>query len=83
MITSCILKCLPLLPACDHPPHRKMHKKLSAGTFTRDSTYVLFADKFGDVAVAAVQPTPSPTPELLLGHLCSIVTSVAVSPDNK
>lgn len=66
-----------------------MHKKLSAGAFSQDSAYAMFADKFGDVAVVATdrgapgQGTASQEPELLLGHLCSIVSSVAVSNDNK
>ncbi|KAL6748370.1 WD40-repeat-containing domain protein [Haematococcus lacustris] len=73
-----------------------MLKKLSACAFTLDCKYVLFADKFGDVAVAAVRqpgsqagqegagkPDSSDGAELLLGHLCSVITSLAVSPDNK
>jgi hypothetical protein len=66
---------------------RRMHKKLSAVSFTQDSKHALFADKFGDVGVAACgdppQQPPSEQPELLLGHLCSIITSVSVSPDNR
>ncbi len=77
-----------------------MNKKLSAGTFTPalgGVTYALFADKFGDVAVASAGSADAAAPssasaaaagvsaeaELLLGHLCSIVTSVAVSPDSR
>ncbi|KAF5830070.1 hypothetical protein DUNSADRAFT_15070 [Dunaliella salina] len=66
----------------------RMHKKLSAVAFSRDGKHALFADKFGDVGVAACgspaqQQPPSEEPELLLGHLCSIVTSITVSPDNR
>lgn len=78
-----------------------MQKKVSAVTFSSDGRFALFADKFGDVGVAACgaagvlqqqqaegqghQPEAplSEQPELLLGHLCSIVTSVATSPDNR
>eukprot|EP00983_Pelagomonas_calceolata_P028427 890704-Pelagomonas_calceolata.AAC.3 len=67
---------------------RRMHKKLSAVAFSRDGKHALFADKFGDVGVAACgnpaqQQPPSEEPELLLGHLCSIITSITVSPDNR
>ena len=60
---------------------------MSAGAFTRDSKHVVVADKYGDLLVGdcssrnhADKPQ---APALLLGHLCSVVSSVAVSPDNK
>jgi hypothetical protein len=59
-----------------------MHKKLSSVAFTRDSLHALFADKFGDVAVANCSKLDL-QPELLLGHCSAVVSSLAVSPDNK
>ncbi|GFR50139.1 hypothetical protein Agub_g12291, partial [Astrephomene gubernaculifera] len=68
-------------------------KKMSAGGFTRDGSYAMFADKFGDVLIGRValpapgteqQPEPQQlqlqTPGSLLGHFCTIVTGVAASP---
>ncbi len=70
-------------------------KKPSAGCFTIDSKYALFADKFGDVLVGATAPGAEQgdakaqgaqggvqvaVPPVLLGHFCSIVTGVAASP---
>ena len=59
---------------------------MTAAVFTNDSTLVAFADKFGDVLTARVQPEEQqevPVAAPLLGHLCSIVTSLAFSPDGK
>ena len=66
----------------------KSPKKVTAAVFSNDSSIVAFADKFGDVLTASVLPQVHPEPEessaaLLLGHLCSIVTSLAFSPDGK
>lgn len=47
---------------------------------------VAFADKFGDVLTAKLwsgHEQAEPVAALLLGHLCSIVTSLAFSPDGK
>ena len=53
--------------------------------FSHDSTLIAFADKFGDVFTSKLlkdqQAEPVAAP--LLGHLCSIVTSLAFSPDGK
>lgn len=69
-------------------------KKISAACFSHDSRYILFADKYGDVLIAncnselstslehSSEP-PVQKPALLLGHLCSVVSSIAVSPDNR
>lgn len=55
--------------------------------FSSDSSLVVFADKFGDVHTAQVQhdqPQQTAIPAaFLLGHLCSIVTSLAFSPGGK
>eukprot|EP00798_Chlamydomonas_sp_ICE-L_P016483 gene16483-22705_t len=65
----------------------KAPKRVCAGTFTTDSKHFFFADKYGDVLVAPCDgSTDGETvsePPVLLGHLCSILTSVTVSPDNK
>jgi hypothetical protein len=59
-----------------------MQKKISAGAVTADSRHALFADKWGDVAAAELA-NPASDAQMLLGHLCAIITAVAVSPDNK
>ena len=54
--------------------------------FSHDSRSIAFADKFGDVLTARVLPEDQqaePVAAPLLGHLCSIVTSLAFSPDGK
>ena len=54
--------------------------------FSHDSSFVAFADKFGDVLTAPVQRTDQQAESVaapLLGHLCSIITSLAFSPDGK
>jgi hypothetical protein len=53
-------------------------KKPSCGAFSKDGAYAFVADKFGDVTVAS---TTSGASALLLGHYCSAVSSMAVSPD--
>ena len=69
-------------------------KKVSAACFSHDSRYILFADKYGDVLVGdcsselssgpqSGSEPPLQKPTLLLGHLCSVVASIAVSPNNK
>ena len=64
----------------------KSPKKVTAAVFGNDSSLVAFADKFGDIHTAKIQSEmgqadPSAFP--LLGHLCSIVTSLAFSLDGK
>ena len=64
---------------------RQSPKKVTAALFSPDSNLVVFADKFGDVLTAKLQfdqanPTSGPAAPLL-GHLCSIVTSLAFSPN--
>ncbi|DBA81758.1 TPA: WD repeat-containing protein 4 [Trebouxia sp. C0004] len=62
-------------------------KKITAAVFSNNSSLVAFADKFGDVLTAKLQPSqsaPTSGPAApLLGHLCSIVTSLAFSPDGR
>ncbi|GAX84576.1 hypothetical protein CEUSTIGMA_g11997.t1 [Chlamydomonas eustigma] len=62
-------------------------KKASAGTFTRDSKYILWGDKFGDILIGDCASrndlTQPQHPALLFGHLCSVVSSISVSPDNR
>ena len=67
---------------CRHSP-----KKVTAAIFSNNSSLVAFSDKFGDVITAKLQsnesaPTSGPAAPLL-GHLCSVVTSLAFSPDGK
>ncbi|KAI3432660.1 hypothetical protein D9Q98_004204 [Chlorella vulgaris] len=63
----------------------KVPKKVTAIAFTSDGAHVLAADKFGDVLVADTQrPAGLPEgqqqePEVLLGHYCAILTSLALS----
>ena len=67
---------------CSHSP-----KKVTAAVFSKDSSLIVFADKFGDVFSSKLEPDQSdkvPLPAApLLGHLCSIVTSLVFSPDGK
>ncbi len=67
---------------CRHSP-----KKVTAAIFSNNSSLVAFADKFGDVLTVKLQPNqsaPTSGPAApLLGHLCSVVTSLAFSPDSK
>ncbi|KAA6424794.1 MAG: tRNA (guanine-N(7)-)-methyltransferase subunit WDR4-like [Trebouxia sp. A1-2] len=66
---------------------RHSPKKVTAAIFNNNSSLVVFADKFGDVLTAKLQPkqsAPTSGPAApLLGHLCSIVTSLAFSLDGK
>ena len=68
-------------------PCRLSPKKTSSGAFTRDSRYLLWGDKYGDVLIGDCRSRNDPSapqkPALLLGHLCSVVASLAVSPDNR
>lgn len=65
---------------------RKSGKKATGCTFSTDGQHVFFADRFGDVLVGVAVPAeagqgataPEPVEgNLLLGHLQSIVTSLA------
>lgn len=60
-----------------------MPKKISAASFSADGSYAFFADKFGDVHVAATAAEATAGPKPLLGHFCSIITDLAASPDGK
>ena len=66
---------------------RQSPKKITAAIFSNDGSSAVFADKFGDVLTANLQPNISPQTQRpavpLLGHLCSIITSLAFSPDGK
>lgn len=53
-------------------------KKPSCGGFSRDGGYTFAGDKFGDVVVAS---TADGIAAPLLGHYCSTISSLAVSPD--
>jgi len=56
-------------------------KRVSALSFSIDSKYVFAGDKYGEVyAVPTDAADGSTKPVLLLGHLCSIITYIAVSP---
>jgi len=46
--------------------------------FSRDGGYAFAGDKFGDVAVASTADGASAP---LLGHYCSTISSLALSPD--
>lgn len=65
----------------------KSPKKVTAAVFSACSSLIAFADKFGDVLTAGLQSEhdlqAEPIAAPLLGHLCSIVTSLAFSPDGK
>lgn len=58
----------------------KTPKKPTAAAFSLDGGHALVADKFGDVTVSA---TSGGSAALLLGHYCSTVAALAVSPDGK
>ena len=45
--------------ACWAPMHRTVPKKVCAGAFSGDGAHAIFADKFGDVHVAAVGSSSS------------------------
>ena len=72
---------LRLRPSC-----RRGGKKVTSVAFSRDGAHLLAADKFGDVYVTKVQPAAEPgappaaaAGTLLLGHYCSIMTSLSLS----
>lgn len=58
----------------------KTTKKPTTAVFGSNGCHVFVADKFGDVTVAATSGGPS---ALLLGHYCSTVAALAVSPDGR
>ena len=64
---------------------RQSAKKITAAIFSQDGNFVVFADKYGDVATAKLQSNKTKETECaaapLLGHLCSIITSLAFSPN--
>lgn len=53
-------------------------KKPTCAAFSLDGAHAFVGDKFGDVAVGA---TASGASAPLLGHYCSTISSMAVSPD--
>ena len=63
--------------------HRPVPKKISAAAFSADGSFAFFADKFGDVHVAATAAEATAGPRPLLGHFCSIITDLAASSDGK
>lgn len=67
---------------------RSIVKRVSALAFTPDGSYIVAADKFGEVHVASMaklnqQEGCDFTFTLLLGHYCSIVTQLAFSHDGR
>eukprot|EP00249_Psilotum_nudum_P019159 c27120_g1_i2 orf=1106-1756(-) len=63
------------------------NKKVSAATFSRDSQWLLFADKFGIVYTVATSSSEASAdilgdqPVQLLAHCCSIITGLECSPN--
>jgi tRNA (guanine-N(7)-)-methyltransferase subunit TRM82 len=71
---------------------RSVPKKISAAAFSADGRFAMFADKFGDVHIAATAglaawrgaPDQASQPcKPLLGHFCSIITGLLASPDGR
>jgi len=60
-------------------PCSKSAKKVSVVAFPLDSSVFLAGNKFGDVLVASTVACDNAGPETLLGHYCSILTSVSLS----
>eukprot|EP00850_Spirogloea_muscicola_P019314 SM000188S03809 [mRNA] locus=s188:45358:48889:- [translate_table: standard] len=73
----------------------RLAKRVSAVTFSRDSRWLIIADKYGVVSVVPADEEAAEAvetssvaaqnddrePAQLLAHCCSIVTSIALSPD--
>lgn len=65
------------------------NKKVSAATFSHDSQWLLFADKFGVIYIYSTRSNENHAssvldqPVQLLAHCCSIVTSMECSPDGR
>jgi hypothetical protein len=60
-------------------------KKINLVNFSADGDAVFAANKFGDILVAATQGMPEgPAPfQVLLGHYCSMLTSMSLSSDGR
>ncbi|KAL3699281.1 hypothetical protein R1sor_017303 [Riccia sorocarpa] len=62
----------------------RIPKKVTSVTFSKDSKWVLFADKFGAVyTIPTVVKEEKDEPIQLLGHCCSIITDLEVSSQGK
>lgn len=60
----------------------KSLKRISSVIFTKDGSYILAANKFGDVLVAPTIPSENGEFQsftVLMGHFCSIITSISLS----
>ena len=63
---------------------RTVAKKVSAGDFGRKSDFVVVADRFGDVYRIPITAAPEEAViQPILGHFCSIITSLIVLDDNR
>ncbi|KAJ4753514.1 tRNA (guanine-N(7)-)-methyltransferase non-catalytic subunit [Rhynchospora pubera] len=58
-------------------------KKVSAVSISQDSQYVTFADKFGVVWIVSLKEDRDTKAVPILGHYCSIITSMKFSPDGR
>jgi len=60
----------------------KSLKRISSVIFTKDGSFILAANKFGDVLVAPTIPLGNgefQSFRVLMGHFCSIITSISLS----
>eukprot|EP00250_Pteridium_aquilinum_P014062 c21758_g2_i1 orf=226-1206(-) len=63
---------------------RQTNKKVSAASFSHDSEWLLFADKFGVVyTISASSAEELDPPVQLLAHCCSIITSLDCCVDGR
>ncbi|KAF3322868.1 tRNA (guanine-N(7)-)-methyltransferase non-catalytic subunit wdr4 [Carex littledalei] len=58
-------------------------KRVSAVSISQDSGYVTFADKFGVVWIMSLKEDRDTKAVPILGHYCSIITSMKFSPDGR
>ncbi|CAM6089284.1 unnamed protein product [Calypogeia fissa] len=62
----------------------RVAKKVTGVSFTQDSKWLLFADKFGVVFVIPTSTSEKlDEPVQLLAHCCSIITDLKMSPEGK
>lgn len=60
----------------------RVAKKVSAAAFSFDGNWLVFADKYGVLSVLSAESNEG-SPVQLLGHCCSIITDLAISPDGR